>query len=105
MRKWTRPAKPDHDAATFDVLHALRGRTAAEIAARTWVSASTIRKWRRGYERGGARYPQHATLAAVAAVAGLRFALVPMAKESAASRQPVHSGRTRRPAEVAIHAD
>lgn len=75
-RKWKHPEKPAYDAIVFDVLHAIKGRKASEIAAQTWVSQSTIAKWRLGYEHGGTRWPQHATLAAVAAVAGLEFRLV-----------------------------
>lgn len=75
-RKWTRPERPAYDRTVFEVLHCLAGQTAGEISRKTWVAPSTIRKWRLGYERGGTRHPQHSTLAAVAAVAGLEFRLV-----------------------------
>lgn len=76
-KKWRRVVRPEYDHMVFDVLHALEGRKATEIANATWVSPSTIRKWRKGPVLGGTRYPQHMTLAAVAAVAGLKFVLVP----------------------------
>lgn len=75
-RKWTRPERPLYDRTVFEVLHSLAGQSAGSIAKQTWVSPSTIRKWRLGYEHGGTRHPQHSTLAAVAAVAGLEFRLV-----------------------------
>lgn len=72
----SRMRRPEYDRTVFAVLHAIAGRTASEIASHTYVSASTIAKWRRGPKFGGTRYPQHHTLAAVAKVAGLRFSLV-----------------------------
>lgn len=70
--------RPERDRAIFEVLHAIRGRKASEVASKTYVAASTIAKWRKRIEDGGTRYPQHHTLAAVAAVAGLKWALVPV---------------------------
>lgn len=67
--------RPEYDRAVFEVLHAIRGRSAREIASQTYVSAGTISKWRRGPKYGGTRYPQHHTLSAVAKVAGLRWVL------------------------------
>lgn len=79
-RKWTRPERPAYDRTVFEVLHSLAGQSAGSIAKQTWVSPSTIRAWRRGYENGGTRHPQHSTLAAVAAVAGFEFQLVKKGK-------------------------
>ena len=78
-RKWKRLEKPEYDRDVHRVLNALAGMSANKIAKQTWVSAGTIAKWRLGYENGGTRHPQHSTLSAVAAVAGLRFTLVPEA--------------------------
>lgn len=74
-RRWKRPEKPEYDAAVFDVLHGLQGIPATKIAEQTWVSASTISKWRRGYEHGGTRHPTHSCLSAIARVAGMEFKL------------------------------
>lgn len=71
------PHRPERDRMVFEVLHAIQGRKASEVASKTYVAASTIAKWRKRIEDGGTRYPQCHTLAAVAAVAGLKFALVP----------------------------
>lgn len=71
------PHRPERDRMVFEVLHAIQGRKASEVASKTYVAASTIAKWRKRVEDGGTRYPQCHTLAAVAAVAGLKFALVP----------------------------
>lgn len=76
-RRKSAPHRPDRDRTIFAVLHAIQGRKASEVASKTYVSASTIAKWRRRVEDGGTRYPQHHTLEAVARVAGLKFALVP----------------------------
>lgn len=67
--------RPERDRTVFEVLHAIKGKTAAEVARETYVSASTIRNWRRPNETG-TRYPQHCTLAAVARTQGLVFKLV-----------------------------
>lgn len=76
MSKFNRPVRPEYDRAVFEVLHALAGVPSTQIAKKTWVSAGTISKWRRGPKFGGTRYPQHATMAAVAKVAGLKWVLV-----------------------------
>jgi hypothetical protein len=57
----------------FAVLRAIKGRSSVDVAKGTYVAASTIQKWRTNQTR----YPQCHTLAAVAATAGLEFALVP----------------------------
>ena len=72
----SRPERPEYDKAVFMVLHAVKGVSATKLASQTYVSASTIAKWRRGPKFGGTRYPQHHTLAAVAALAGLKWTLV-----------------------------
>ena len=68
--------RPEYDRAVFEVLHAIRGRSALSISKLCYVSPGTISKWRRGHKYGGTRYPQHHTLAAVAKVAGLKWILV-----------------------------
>jgi transcriptional regulator with XRE-family HTH domain len=65
----------------FAVLRAIRDKTPTEVAKKTFVSPSTIAKWRKPLSEGGTRYPQHATLAAVARDGGLEFQLVPIMKE------------------------
>lgn len=70
------PHRPERDRMLFEVLHALKGLSPKEVAAKTWVSPQTIRKWRMPLDRGGVRYPRHTTLAAVARTAGLEFRLV-----------------------------
>lgn len=67
--------RPERDRTIFEVLHAIKGMTAAEVARDTYVSASTIRNWRKA-NGTGTRYPQHHTLAAVARTQGLAFKLV-----------------------------
>jgi len=77
MRKSpVRKSRPDHDRAIFTVLHAIRDMKPSEIAAKSFVSASTIYKWRKGWQNGGTRFPQHMTLAAVARIAGFKWELV-----------------------------
>lgn len=76
-RKKTVAIRPEYTRATFEVLHAIRDMTPGEVASKCYVSASTIYKWRRGWQNGGTKYPQHHTLLAVARVAGLTFKLVP----------------------------
>lgn len=56
----------------FNVLHAVRDWTAKEIAETAGVSQSTVNNWR----SGRTKWPRIDKLAAVAAVAGVRFALV-----------------------------
>ena len=73
QKKWKGPqTKPHVDRAVFDVLHAIVGRKATEVASHTYVRAQTIRNWR----THKVRHPQHHTLNAVAEVAGLEFRLV-----------------------------
>lgn len=76
--------RPDRDQDIFKVLRAIRGLKPTDVASKTYVSAQTIRNWRKPVAQGGTRYPQHHTLRAVAAVAGLEFKLVE--KESVATR-------------------
>lgn len=68
--------RPSRDRDIFNVLRAIQGKSATEVSRKTYVSASTIRKWRLPVAKGGVRYPQHHTLSAVAATAGLEFRLV-----------------------------
>lgn len=78
-KKRTITARPDYDRAVFQVLHAIRHLSDKEVAAQSFVSAQTIRKWRLGPKYGGVRYPLHCTLSAVARVAGMDWQLVPVA--------------------------
>ena len=68
--------RPEYDRAVFEVLHAIRGRSALSISKLCYVSPGTISKWRRGPKFGGTRYPMHHTLSAVAKVAGLKWVLI-----------------------------
>jgi len=67
--------RPDRDRMVFEVLHAIKGKSATEVARDTYVSPQTIRNWRKS-GGSGTRYPQHHTLAAVARTVGLEFKLV-----------------------------
>ena len=57
------------DRLMFEVLHAARGLSAQAVAKRSDLSAQTISNIRRKQTR----YPQAATLVAIARVAGLRL--------------------------------
>lgn len=81
--------RPERDRAIFEVLRAVRGVKAAHVARKCFVSASTIAKWRKPVSAGGTRYPQHATLSAVARTAGLVYKLVPL-REAARQEKPIH---------------
>lgn len=70
------PQRPERDRMIFDVLRAIKDQSPREIARQTWVSPQTVRKWRLPLDKGGVRYPRHATLAAVARTAGLEFRLI-----------------------------
>lgn len=70
--KSRRPHRPERDRMIFEVLRAIRNQTDREVAAKTYVSPSTIRNWR----NNTTRYPQHHTLSAVAATVGMEFKLV-----------------------------
>lgn len=72
VRRRKAPHRPERDNAIFEVLHAIKGQSHAEVAARTYVSPATIAAWR----NNKTRYPQHHTLAAVAATVGLSYKLV-----------------------------
>lgn len=74
MKKSKQPHRPERDMAIHQVLRAIRGIPAKDVAAKTFVSAGTITRWR----QARTRYPHHLTLAAVARVAGLEFKLVPI---------------------------
>jgi transcriptional regulator with XRE-family HTH domain len=72
MSKASRPHKPERDLAIHQILRAIRGIPSKDIAAKTFVSAATIDRWRSSQTR----YPQHCTLAAVARAAGFEWKLV-----------------------------
>lgn len=93
MRKSpVRKARPDHDRAIFAVLHAIKDMKASEVAKKSFVSASTVYKWRKGWQNGGTRFPQHMTLAAVARIAGFKWELVAMDEPV---QKPVRTTRTK----------
>lgn len=71
--KMKAPSRPDRDRMVFEVLRAIKGKSAAEVARKTYVSPQTIRNWRKV---NGTRYPQAHTMAAVARVVGLELRLV-----------------------------
>ena len=85
MVKHRRFHRPDRDREIHRVLQAVREMTPGQISRKCFVSASTIRNWRRV---NGTRYPQHCTLSAVARLAGLRYDLVPIG-ESARLQRPI----------------
>jgi transcriptional regulator with XRE-family HTH domain len=68
--------RPERDRTIHQVLQAIRDMKPSEVASKCFVSASTVANWRRPVSAGGTRYPQHATLAAVAKTVGLEFRLV-----------------------------
>jgi len=61
----------------------------AHVAKRSGLSPTTIANWRKGWKNGGTRFPQRWALAAVAAVAGLEWQLVP--KVEVERRRPASS--------------
>lgn len=76
MAKKIRIHRPDRDRALFAVLRAIRGKSNAEAAKGSGVSAQTIAKWRLTVAAGGTRFPQFYTMNAVARANGLEFRLV-----------------------------
>ena len=93
MRKSpSRKSRPEYDRAIFEVLHAIKDMKASQVSAKTFVSQTTIYKWRKGWQNGGTRFPQHVTLAAVARMAGFKWELVAM-DESAV--KPVRNARNK----------
>lgn len=83
--KWKKPVRPGHDRMMFEVLHAIRDLTATEAARGTFVSAATVRNWK----SRKTRWPQHATMAAIAGAVGLEFRLVQKGSETAAKVRTV----------------
>lgn len=68
--------RPEYDHRVHDVLNAVAGISTATLAERTFLSATTIRKWRLGPKYGGTRYPLGVNLEELARVAGLTMKLV-----------------------------
>lgn len=70
-----KPKYPELDRMVFDVIHELAGIAATELAEKSFLSASTISKIRRGPANGGTRYPRGITLQELARLAGgeIRF--------------------------------
>lgn len=66
-----KPRRPDRDRDIFTLLNALKGVKSADIARRSFLSAQTITRLRRGVTR----WPRHTTLAELARIAGMRFTL------------------------------
>jgi hypothetical protein len=72
--------KPDRDRAVFELLRAIKGLSSSEVAAKASygkgygnVNPQTIRRLR--YAKGGTRYPQHATMVAIAKSVGMTYKL------------------------------
>lgn len=62
--KKTRALSPQKlDRAWHAILHRFAGVPSAEVAKQTGLHVTTIRKWRRGYRRGGTRYPKYESIA------------------------------------------
>jgi transcriptional regulator with XRE-family HTH domain len=70
-----RMKRPEYDRLVFDVLHSLKGISAASLAKQSFLSASTISKIRRGPAHGGTRHPWGSTLDELARLSGgeMRF--------------------------------
>lgn len=97
--KRTTTHRPERDRMVFAVLRAIKGKSPTEAVKGTYVSPSTVAKWRLRIEDGGTRYPQHHTMAAVARAAGLEFQLVPVDDKRGDRRTGY-----RRPSSEAPHA-
>ncbi len=72
--------RPERDRAVFELLRAIRGKSAKEISERATygkglgnVTKATIYNWRKSE---GVRYPQHLTMVAVARAVGLEYKLL-----------------------------
>jgi len=72
--------RPERDRAVFELLRAIKGKTAREISERATygrglgnVTKATIYNWRK---TEGVRYPQHLTMVAVARAVGLEYKLL-----------------------------
>ena len=89
--KRQRAHKPERDRIIFQILRAVRHLSAQEIAQKSGVSIGTIYNWR----NGTTLYPRINTLAAVARIAGLKFALVPIKKHAEHTTQPSVESETR----------
>jgi hypothetical protein len=78
--------RPDRDRAIFELLRAIKGRTAKEIAEKASygkgcgnVTQATIYNWRKA--KNATRYPRHLTMVAVARAVGLEYKLLRTNKE------------------------
>lgn len=80
-----RQMRPERDRAIFAVLRAIRGKSNAEVAASSGVSAQTIAKWRAPVATGGTKFPQLWTMNQVAKAHGLEFRLVERKDDSRSS--------------------
>jgi len=67
--------RPERDAAVFDVLKELKGKTPAELSQATGMSPGTFRKWRKPPKNGGVRYPQHLSLCRALSAVGKKFTI------------------------------
>lgn len=92
MPKFPRPKRPERDRDVFTLLHALRGKETKDLAKRSFLAATTIRKIRVGPSHGGTRYPRHTTMVELARLAGKRWELV----DDAPSETARDGGRARR---------
>lgn len=65
--------RPAYNRFVFSVLRTIRGMSPQEIAAKTGLSAQTIRNIRKGPAHGGTRYPRFETLEDILAINQKRF--------------------------------
>ena len=87
-----RKARPDFDRSMVEVLKAIRDLTPTEVSrmSKGGVAASTVRKWRLGWNNGGTRFPQAYTLNEAAKAIGGRFGFIaPDQMEVRVERKPV----------------
>lgn len=87
-----RKARPDFDRSMVEVLKAIRDLSPTEVSrmSKGGVAASTVRKWRLGWQNGGARFPQAYTLNEAAKAIGGRFGFIaPDQSDEVVERKPV----------------
>lgn len=73
--------RPERDRAVFELLRAIKGLSAREVAEKAsygkgcgTVTKATIYNWRKA--KNGTRYPRHLTMVAVARAVGLEYKLL-----------------------------
>lgn len=81
--KKRRYVRPELDRLMFEVLHAVEGQAAEAVSRRCGLSPATIRKMR----HKETKYPQAATLVAIARAGGLTITTVPSEVVEAPTRR------------------